>query len=115
MGQTKDQARTELKVLPYMLGKLIGGLLAVVGFPGAIFVLNRQPGAGLAEVWGYLLAGVIGVVVFVASSRGMARKVNETRGATTTRQEKAKTSLVSWLILLGLAGGFVLAVFLLTD
>ena len=42
MGNIKKQIKSEINQLPFMLGKLTGGAMAVIGFPGMIVVITRK-------------------------------------------------------------------------
>jgi hypothetical protein len=102
----KGQFRSEAKQLPSILAKLAGGLVAVGGLGGAVIVLTRRPDPswGGALVWA--LVGVIGLAVFLAASRLLAGRMDEDDSAPTAKA-RAKTSALSWLILLVLAGLFL--------
>jgi len=105
----KGQFRSEAKQLPSILAKLAGGLVAVGGLGGAVIVLTRRPDPswGGALVWA--LVGVIGLAVFLAASRLLAGRMDEDDSAPTAKA-RAKTSALSWLILLA---GLFLAIVLI--
>jgi len=44
MGKIANQVKSELKQLPFMLGKLLGEIIAVVGFTAAVAVITRMAG-----------------------------------------------------------------------
>ncbi len=73
----KDQTRSELKQLPYMLGKLLGGFLAVIGFGAAVYVHTHGAGPSLICVLLYLLTGIAGLAIFIVSSRLLAKKAKD--------------------------------------
>jgi len=39
-----NQTKSEIKQLPFMLGKLLGGVMVVVGVTGLVLILDREVG-----------------------------------------------------------------------
>jgi cobalamin biosynthesis protein CobD/CbiB len=108
----KEQLRSEARQLPWTLTKLVGGLAAVIGFGGAVVVLTRRPDPSWSGVLAWVIAGVIGLVLFLAASRSLARpKVAD--GQEPTGKDRAKTSALSWTILFMLAALFIAIVLIL--
>lgn len=67
--------KSELALLPYTLGKLLGGLMAAVGLCGAACTLNwgaDAPPGGLAC---YLPLCAFGFIVFVVAGKLGARRM----------------------------------------
>jgi len=108
----KEHLRSEAKQLPWTLAKLVGGLMAVFGFGGAGAVLTRRPDPSWGGVLAWVLTGVIGLALFLASSRSLARRT-EAREQEPAGKERAKTSALSWMILLILAALFIAIVLIL--
>jgi hypothetical protein len=108
----KEQLRSEARQLPFTLTKLVGGLMAVIGFGGAVVVLTRRPDPSSSGVLAWVLAGVIGLVLFLAASRCLARR-KEADGQEPTGKDRVKTSALSWTILLILAALFIAIVLIL--
>jgi hypothetical protein len=107
MGDFSRQTRTELRQLPLMLGKLLGGLAAVIGFGMASWVATHGKDG---DVWPPLLAGVAGLAVFVVSARRLAKRA-AAAGAPPPLPGKIKRSnLLAWLLLLLFAAVFLLCV-----
>jgi len=108
----KEQIKAEARQLPFTLGKLVGGLMAVIGFGGTVMVLTRRPDPSWSGVLPYAAAGIAGLAVFIVSSRLLAGRANKEGEAGPTAKDKAKTSAVSWIILLILAALFIAIVFI---
>ena len=108
----EERLRSEAKRLPWMLVKVVGGVMAVIGFGGAVAVLTRRPDPSWGGVLGWELAGVIGLVLFLAASRSLtARK--EADSPEPTGKDRARTSALSWTVLLVLAALFVVIILIL--
>lgn len=113
MGRVRNQVRSEIRQLPFTLGKLAGALMAVIGFPGVIIISNRRPGPSWPDILPLLALGIVGVAVFVFSSRLLKRKAVQEETVAPTSTEKTRISILSWAILLAVAGIFILIVNLL--
>jgi len=109
MGNLSSQAGNELKQLPLMLGKLLGGIMTVVGFGAAVWLVTRSTGKGEDAVMLSLLAGVVGIVLFVLSGRKLAGRSAAT-GTQPSKVDKKRTSILAWTLLLLFATIFVLGV-----
>ena len=101
---------SEWKLLPWMLGKLLGGMTAVGGFTAAVVILTRHAAPNPGSVFAALLAGGAGIGLFLASSRSLAR---QTPPPAAPRQRR-RTSALAWLLLLLCAGLFLLSSWILT-
>lgn len=102
----KEQLRSEARQLPWMLAKLVGGLMAVIGLGGAVVVLTRRPDPSWDGLLAWVLAGVVGLALFLAASRCLARRKGAD-GPEPTGKDRAKTSALSWTILFILAALFI--------
>jgi len=106
MGNLAHQTKNELKQLPLMLGKLIGGLLAVGGLGATVWINTHGADPPLNTSWFSLLIGTGGIVIFVLSARRMI-----VRSSTAlTPVENKRMNLVAWLLLLLLTALFLLGV-----
>ena len=114
MGRTANQAKSELRQLPYMLGKLLGGLMAVTGFTAAVVIVTRKAGQPLAGILPYAILGSLGIIVFVLSSRMMAKRFSEYTTEALTRGDRTRTSVLSWVILTLLAAIFLFGTWFMT-
>jgi hypothetical protein len=113
MGKMGSQFAAELRQVPCMLGKLLGGMLAVGGFTTAVVVLSRRPGASAGDVLWPVLLGILGIVVFVLASRRMAKRLADAPSEPASAGDRARRSLLSWALLLLLAALLVLSSFLI--
>lgn len=114
MGNMVKQAKSELKQLPAMLGKLLGGLMAVVGFASTVWTITRGTDWVFADIGGYLGLGVGGIIVFVQSSRLLARRCAETPAEAPLPNGSSRTSMLAWGILLLLAVLFLVCTYVMT-
>ncbi|ABB32875.1 hypothetical protein GeomeDRAFT_0423 [Geobacter metallireducens RCH3] len=106
MGEITRQARAELRQLPLMLGKLAGGIAAVIGFTAAVVIVTRRPGA-LDGLLPALLAGCAGVAVFVLSAWALRGRLAGDAAGEPLPARRARTSLLAWGLLLFFAGVFL--------
>lgn len=113
MGEIARQTRSELRQLPLMLGKLLGGLAAVVGCTMAVLTATRTSASTLAVFLPPLLIAAVGVVVFVLSGRAMARRPAASAGESKPA-DRLRMNLLAWVLFLALAGIFLAVVWLLT-
>ncbi|GLI39988.1 hypothetical protein KI811_01975 [Geobacter hydrogenophilus] len=107
MGEIRRQARAELRQLPLMLGKLAGGIAAVIGFTAAVAIATRRPGWSVGDILPALLAGCAGVAVFALSARALRRRLSDQLAGEPLPAAGARTSLLSWGVLLLFAGMFL--------
>uniref|UniRef100_A0A831UJ28 Uncharacterized protein n=1 Tax=Geobacter metallireducens TaxID=28232 RepID=A0A831UJ28_GEOME len=114
MGEITRQARGELRQLPLMLGKLAGGIAAVVGFTAAVLIVSRRPGWSAGDILPSLLLGGAGVVLFVLSGRALARRSASQGEGGAPPAAGGRTSLLSWVLLLLLSGIFLAFVWFMT-
>ncbi|MEW6670285.1 MAG: hypothetical protein AB1427_01195 [Thermodesulfobacteriota bacterium] len=114
MQKIKEQVKSEIKLLPMMIGKFIGGLLAVVGFAGAVVIVTRRPQVSFADIFPYAAAGVLGIAVFYAASRLLAKRVKRAADAALSPGDKKRMSMIAWAVLLILAGVFILITWVMT-
>ena len=114
MGKLKNQIKAELKDLPFTLAKVIGGIMAVIGFTGVIIILTRKLNATYLDIIIYSILGIIGVSVFSLSSILFEKRRKKFTDFTLTAKEKRNISIISWLILVFFIGRFILITFILT-
>lgn len=107
------QARSELRLLPLMLGKLAGGTVAALGTAAAVVMASNRPGTSPADALPYVAAAVAGIVIFAFSTRMLARRLKNGVPDDAPPSASSRTSLISWFVLILLAAGFLLFAFLL--
>jgi hypothetical protein len=97
----KEQG-TEIKILPMMIGKALGGIAAALGV--GVGVYRATHGAASGAVNAALAVAALGVAVFAVSGRLMSMRTSaaETPG-------RSRQSALAWLILVLLALGVALA------
>lgn len=100
--------RSELRQLPFMLGKVTGGLMAVIGFGASVYMYTHRPAMTTGAILPYLLAGIGGLIIFRISSWLSATRTKDSEGLHPAESEKRKTSTLPWIILLTLAAAFVI-------
>lgn len=114
MGEMIRQAKTELRQVPQMLGKLLGGIGAVIGFTAAVVIITRRPGALVGDILLSLLVGLGGVVIFVLSARALTRHLSAQYAESSPPVGTASSSLLSWGLLLLFAGVFLAGAWFMT-
>lgn len=109
-----DKTLAELRALPLMLGKALGGIAAVAGFGLAVFAATRSPqvAAGVSPLVAFIV-GVLGLLTFVICGRGLSQRPPPA-AEPETASERRQTSTMAWgllllLVLLFLGALFVLA------
>lgn len=113
MGEIVEKARDELRQLPFMLGKVLGGLMAVGGSTVMVVILTRKPGHTVADILPSALLGGTGIVVFVLSAWLLDKRLAE-HGSEGATASSLRTSLLSWAILLLFGAIFLVCSYFLT-
>lgn len=108
MGKIIDQTISELKHLPLMLGKLAGGLTAVIGFT-AVVIKTRTPGWSPEHIIIYILIGSAGSIVFTLSAWSLKRRLSRQ-----TIDTVPAVNVISWGLLLLFAGIFLGCIYFFT-
>ena len=114
MGEITQQARVELRKLPLMLGKLLGGIVAVIGFTATVVTVTRMPGFGAADILPTLFTGGAGIAVFLISAKALARRDSQQAAGAIPCDRSDRTNLLSWALLLLFAGIFLACVWFVT-
>lgn len=113
MGMLKQQIREDFKKLPLILGKLLGGITAVLGFTTAIWIMSRNSKISADVILFPLLMAAVGVVIFVLSGRSLSKRLTNA-AAKAGGNNKIRMNLLTWTLFLVFAGIFLLCSFLLT-
>uniref|UniRef100_C6E1E5 Uncharacterized protein n=1 Tax=Geobacter sp. (strain M21) TaxID=443144 RepID=C6E1E5_GEOSM len=95
MGEMTRQTREELRHLPLMLVKLLGGIVAVIGFTGWVLRMTRHTEAALP----WFLAGVAGAALFLLAARMLAKRRAPSTEAIAPPDNR-RMSLMAWGLLL---------------
>jgi hypothetical protein len=114
MGKIKKQIKSEIKHLPFTLSKLTGGTMAVIGFPGVIIIITRKSNPSYLDIMPYFILGIIGVSVFLLSSRLFEKRMNENTDFVPTTKKKKHISIISWMIFLIFIASCILITFIMT-
>jgi hypothetical protein len=114
MGLINRQIRSEIKLLPYMLGKLAGGFTAVAGFTGAVIVVTRRANPSWSDIWPYLLLGMSGLFIFYISSMLAGKRAKTNDGMALTPQDNKKAGMISWILFLAAALVFIFFTYIIT-
>jgi zinc transporter ZupT len=113
MNDMSDRVKSELKLLPFMIGKALGGIVAVIGFTAAVVIVTRRTAPSFADILPSALSGCLGILVFVLSSTLLTRRLSENPSENATSDDGMRTSVLSWAILLLLAAVFLLCTYLI--
>jgi hypothetical protein len=108
------QAKAELKQLPLLLAKLLGGVMAVIGFPAVVVIATRKVNPSVPDVLPYLIMGIVGVFIFAGSSRALAKRTRGMAIQTPAPTDTIHMSIISWAILLLLSVIFLVCIFIVT-
>lgn len=114
MGNISDQVRAELRLLPRMLGKLFGAIMAIVGFTMAILIITRKMNASFMDTLPTLFLGAAGMVVFVLFSKKTGKQLSEVKAEALLPGDSKRISMLSWGLLLLLGSVFLLCTWLMT-
>ncbi len=114
MGKISRQAKSEFRQLPLILAKFLGGMMAVVGLSAAVFLATRPPvPAGGIQVL-FVLLGVSGIVVFILSSRALAKRKADAAYEGLDARDSVRLSVLSWMLFLVVVALFLGIVLFLT-
>ena len=114
MGMLMRQTKAELRQLPLMLAKLLGGIAAVIGFTATVVILSRKPGPVLENILPSLFLGCTGIVIFSLSARGLPGGSSTPREDAPIPAHRTAINLLSWGLLLLSAGIFLACTHFLT-
>jgi hypothetical protein len=114
MSEVLNQAKSEIKQLPFMLGKLLGGILLVVGVAGLVLIWTGKSGPLLSSLAPYFYSALLGFLLFYLCSRTMARRMKESSLQTVPARDVPRVSIVAWSLLLLLVIVFLLATYFVT-
>ena len=113
MNDLLNQTRSEVRQLPFMLGKVLGGILAVVGVAGLVLIWTGKSGPLLTSLAPYFISALLGILLFLFSSWAMARYVKSSL-QTVPARNVLRMSIVAWSLLLLLVTVFLLITYFVT-
>ena len=89
--------------------------MAIIGPTGVIVIVTRKPDPSyLVDILPHFILGIIGVSVFLLSSRLLEKRTNENPGFMPTTREKKHISIVSWMIFLFFISSCTLISYIMT-
>lgn len=109
----KDYIRSEARQLPLTLGKLVGAVLAVIGFGGLVYISTRPPKPAAFLIVSYAVAGIIGIAVFAVCSRIMSSRFGANSRDQAGKKGPSGLRALPWVILVVLAVIFVVIMLLI--
>ena len=115
MSDVLNQAKSEIKQLPFMLGKLLGGIMLVVGVAGLVLIWTGKSGPLLSSLVPYFFSALLGVLLFQLCSRTMARRMKESSLQTVSTRDVLRVNIVAWSLLLLLVVVFLLITYFVTS
>jgi hypothetical protein len=99
MERIPGKVRAGLRSLPLMFGKALGGIAAAAGFGMAVFIATRSPNVTSGSPVTALVIGVLGLLVFIACGRILAKRESPAPKLETAT-ERRRTSALAWGLLL---------------
>jgi uncharacterized membrane protein len=113
-GKIVNQAKSELKQLPYMLGKLLGSIVAIVGFTMAVLTITKNPDYLFKDLLFSLSIGGGGIFIFLVSSNLLNKRLTENKAQNLIPDDSMRTSMFSWGLLLLLVAIILLCTYRMT-
>ncbi|MBA3032316.1 MAG: hypothetical protein KKF85_12975 [Gammaproteobacteria bacterium] len=102
MGTIVGNVRAEIRSLPLMFAKALGGIAAAAGFGVAVFLAMRGQNLAVGSPLTALVVGAFGLLVFVVFGWMLAKRASPTSELETTA-ERGRTSVLAWGLLILLA------------
>lgn len=115
MSDILNRTKSEIKQLPRMLGKLAGGILAVIGVTGLVLILTGKSGSLLSSLVPYVVAAVLGFLLFILCSRAMARGKTESSLPVMPVANQVRANIIAWSLLLLFVLVFLVITYLVTS
>ncbi|MRR05447.1 MAG: hypothetical protein EG828_00655 [Deltaproteobacteria bacterium] len=114
MGEICNQTKSELRLLPFMLGKLVGGGMTVIGVAGLVIIGTRKPESLISELLLCIAAAISGSIVFLLCSRMMARRQRTAASPAISSRAVMRMDVIAWSLLLLLVSIALLITFIVT-
>jgi hypothetical protein len=113
MGNIIRQTKSEFRQLPFMLGKLLGGIMTALGFTIAVVIMTRKYNVSVENILPPLLVASTGIAIFLLSGRRLTKRL-AIDSQETLSVKKNRISILSWLLLIIFAGIFLIWVYFVT-
>lgn len=97
-----------------MFGKLVGGILAVVGVAGLVLIWTGKTGSLLSLPVPYVFSAVLGFLLFLLCSRTMARSKAGSSLPVMPVPSQVRMNIIAWSLLLLLVLVFLVITYLVT-
>jgi len=114
MSDILNRTKSEIKQLPWMLGKLAGGILAVIGVAGMVLIWTGKSGPLLSSLVPYVFSTVLGFLLFLLCSRAMARSKAGSSLAVMPVHNQVRANILAWSLLLLFVLVFLVITYLVT-
>jgi len=108
------QVKAELKQLPLMLGKLLGGIVAIAGFTTAVVIGTGKPGSTFTNILPFVLMGWAGTGIFALVSKLLDKHLARHGADTPESCGSQRESMMSWGLLLLFVLIFLMCTYLMT-
>jgi hypothetical protein len=100
MSDILNRTKSEIKQLPWMLGKLVGGSLAVFGVAGLVLIWTGKTGSLLSSQVPYFFSAVLGFLLFLLCFRAMSRSRTESFLPVMPVRNQVRANIIAWSLLL---------------
>ncbi|MRR56081.1 MAG: hypothetical protein EG822_16530 [Deltaproteobacteria bacterium] len=114
MSDILNRTKSEIKQLPWMLGKLAGGIMAVVGVAGLVLIWTGKTGSLLSSLVPYVFSAVLGFLLFLYCSRAMTRSKTGSTLPVMPVHNQVRTNIIAWSLLLLIVLVFLVITYLVT-
>lgn len=114
MGEIRNQTKAELRLLPFMLGKLVGGVMAVIGVAGLVIIETRKPEPLMSELLPCIGTAISGSIIFLLCSRMITRRQRAAATPVVSSRAVMRMDVIAWSLLLLLVSIVLLVTFLVT-
>jgi len=114
MSDIWNRTKSEIKQLPWILGKLAGGILAVIGVAGMVLIWTGKSGPLLSSLAPYVFSTVLGFLLFLFGSRAMARSKAGSSLPVMPVAKQVWANIFAWSLLLLFVLVFLVITYLVT-
>ncbi len=86
--------------MPLILAKLLGSIMTVTGVSAVVFLETRTTPPARGGLLLFALLGISGIVVFILSSRVLAKRKADDASWSLDAKDNIRLSVLSWMLLL---------------